>query len=176
MKNHLAITAIGEDHTTLLSELTLAIKDSGCSIQDSRMTLLGGQFAMLMMVRGNWNSVVKLENALPGLQDRLGLSLVAKRTEPRAPAANWLPYIIEIVTVEQPGVIYRLAEFFASRHIHIEDLYTGCYPTPHSSTPLFSLNMTVNVPSDVHIASLREQFMDFCDELNLDGVIEPLKR
>ena len=29
--------------------------------------------------------------------------------------------------------------------------------------------------SDLHIAALREEFMDFCDHLNLDAVIEPIR-
>ena len=35
--------------------------------------------------------------------------------------------------------------------------------------------MTVEVPADSHIATLREQFMEFCDHMNLDAVIEPVK-
>jgi glycine cleavage system transcriptional repressor len=35
--------------------------------------------------------------------------------------------------------------------------------------------MTVDVPANIHIATLREQFLIFCDELNLDGVLEPAK-
>jgi len=27
----------------------------------------------------------------------------------------------------------------------------------------------------MHIAMLREEFLDFCDELNLDAVLEPIK-
>jgi glycine cleavage system transcriptional repressor len=35
--------------------------------------------------------------------------------------------------------------------------------------------MTVAVPADTHIARLREEFLDFCDEMNLDAVIEPVR-
>jgi glycine cleavage system transcriptional repressor len=35
--------------------------------------------------------------------------------------------------------------------------------------------MTVGIPADIHIAGLREEFMDYCDDLNLDAVLEPLK-
>ncbi len=176
MKIHLVISALGKDRPGILSELSKAIMDSACTILDSRMTMLGGEFAGILLVSGNWSSVAKLEDALNGLQESLGLMLTARRTEPPAPQTRLLPYVVEIATVEQPGIVYRLADFFTSRNIGIQELYTGCYSTPHSDTPLFSLTMTVNISTDLHIASLREQFMDFCDELNLDGVIEPLKR
>jgi glycine cleavage system transcriptional repressor len=36
--------------------------------------------------------------------------------------------------------------------------------------------MTVNLPASVHVATLREEFLDFCDEQNLDGIMEPAQR
>jgi glycine cleavage system transcriptional repressor len=40
---------------------------------------------------------------------------------------------------------------------------------------MFSVHISLEVPADTHIASLREEFLDFCDRLNLDAVIEPIK-
>ena len=176
MKIHLVISALGKDRPGILSELSKAIMDSACTILDSRMTVLSSEFAYILLVSGNWSNIAKLEDVLTGLNESLNLTITARRTESPAPQTKLLPYIVEIATVEQTGIVYRLADFFTSRTIDIQELYTGCYSTPHSETPLFSLNMTVNIPADLHISSLREQFMDFCDELNLDGVIEPLKR
>ena len=40
---------------------------------------------------------------------------------------------------------------------------------------MFALNMIVNIPARVHIGVLRENFMLFCDDRNLDAIIEPYK-
>ena len=69
----------------------------------------------------------------------------------------------------------RMADFFSSRMINIEDLVTSGYSAAHTGTPMFSVHMVVSIPADMHIAELREEFMDFCDELNLDAIIEPIK-
>ncbi len=167
---------MGKDRPGLLKDLAQGVLDSGCSVLDSRMTVLGCEFAAMLLVAGNWNSIAKLEGALPALQDKLKLALVSRRTEPRPAEGNLLPYMVEVVTVDRPGILYRLAEFFASRHINMEDLYTASYISTHSDTMMFNVNITVNVPADVHIAGLREEFLNLCDELNLDGVLEPLKR
>ena len=45
----------------------------------------------------------------------------------------------------------------------------------HTGTPMFSVHMSVGIPADIHIAALRDEFMDYCDALNLDAVIEPIK-
>jgi glycine cleavage system transcriptional repressor len=40
---------------------------------------------------------------------------------------------------------------------------------------MFSVQMAVNIPATVHISGLREEFMDFCDQLNVDAIMEPVK-
>ncbi len=40
---------------------------------------------------------------------------------------------------------------------------------------MFSVYMVVNVPSRIHVGALREEFMDFCDQMNLDAILEPVK-
>ena len=77
--------------------------------------------------------------------------------------------------MDHPGIVHDVANFFSTRKINIEDLYTGSYQAPHTGTPMFSLHMTVGVPGDVSIAALRGEFMDFCDALNLDAMLAPVK-
>lgn len=40
---------------------------------------------------------------------------------------------------------------------------------------MFNLTMTINLPADTHLATLREDFMVFCDDRNLDAMIEPVR-
>ena len=61
------------------------------------------------------------------------------------------------------------------RKINIQDLSTASYSAAHTGTQMFSVHMSLDVPADTHIAGLREEFLDFCDRLNLDAVIEPVK-
>jgi glycine cleavage system transcriptional repressor len=37
------------------------------------------------------------------------------------------------------------------------------------------VQMMINVPASLHISALREEFMEFCDQLNIDAIIEPVK-
>ena len=40
---------------------------------------------------------------------------------------------------------------------------------------MFAVQMTINVPARQHVAQLREEFMDYCDSMNLDAILEPVK-
>ena len=175
MKQHLAVSAIGSDRTGMVHDLTRVISDCGGSISESRMASLGNEFAMLVLVSGNWHSLAKLEGELTRLGESTGLSLHMKRTEPRAPRTELLPYSIDVVCLDQSGIVTGLSGFCASRGIDIAEVSTRSYPAAHTGAPMFSVQMIVNVPSRIHVAHLREEFMEFCDSLNLDAILEPVK-
>lgn len=175
MKNYLVVSALGADRPGLVNELSRAILECDCSIEDSRMTVLGGEFAIVLLAQGNWNTLTKLEMQLKRLEQTLSMTIIAKRTESRTPSGDALPYAVEVVAVNQPGIVHHLASFFASRAINIEDMVTRSYSAPHTGTPMFSVNLAIGIPANTHIAMLREEFLDFCDDLNLDAVLEPIK-
>jgi len=139
------------------------------------MTVLGGEFAAILLVEGKWNTLAKVENALPEVGRQLGMTIMSKRTGMRTAGANLLPYAVDVVSMDHPGIVSNLAGFFSERSINIEDMTTSTYAAAHTGTPMFAVHMTVGIPADLHIAGLREEFMDYCDGLNLDAVLEPLK-
>jgi glycine cleavage system transcriptional repressor len=175
MKQHIAISAIGSDRTGMVHDLTRVITDCGGSISESRMTSLGVEFAMLLLVSGNWHSLAKLESELKKLADTSGLTLQLKRTEPKGARTDMLPYSVDVVCLDQTGIVSSLSGFFSSRGVDIAEVSTRVYPAAHTGAPMFSVQMIVNVPSRIHVAQLREEFLELCDSLNLDAILEPVK-
>ena len=175
MSNQLVIAALGQDRPGLVDKLSGWILDSGCNIADSRMMVLGGEFAVLLLVSGNWNSLAKLESQLGQTEKQLGMTISVKRTSKKEQRGNLLPYAVDVVALDHPGIVHNLAGFFSRRSINIQDLSTATYAAAHTGTMMFSVHMILDVPADTHIATLREEFLEFCDRLNLDAVIEPIK-
>ena len=174
-KTYLVISALGEDRPGIVSQLSKVLLDSGCNIEDSRMTVLGGEFAVMLLVEGKWNTLAKVENSLPELGRALDMTIISKRTGPRTVGGNLLPYAVDVISMDHPGIVNNLAGFFSDRGINIEDMATSSYAAAHTGTPMFTVHMTVGIPATVHIAGLRDEFMDYCDGLNLDAVLEPIK-
>lgn len=172
-KDCLVITASGEDRIGLVEKLSSHVTETGCNIEQSRMGVLGGQFALIMRVTGSWNALAKLENQLGPLGEQLGLTVIHKRTREREAEAPLVPYQVDAVALDHPGIVHSLSQFFARQGINIEELETDTYRAPHTGTPMFSVHMTVGVPARMHIATLRDDFLDCCDELNLDATLEP---
>ena len=68
MSQLIVISAVGSDRTGVVQDLTKVILSCGGNIEESRMTTLGSEFAMLLLVSGNWATLNKLEQGL----DKLG--------------------------------------------------------------------------------------------------------
>src|SRR5262245_9713843 len=175
MKQHLAISAIGSDRTGMVHDLTRIVADCGGSISESRMTTLGSEFAMLMMISGNWHSLARLETELKKLAESGSLSVQLRRTEQRPARSDMLPYSVDVVCLDQTGIVSNLSGFFSARGIDISELSTRSYAAAHTGAPMFSVQMIINVPSRIHLSGLREEFLEFCDHLNLDAILEPVK-
>ncbi len=175
MKNYLVVSALGEARPNLVNDLSRTILECDCSIVNSRMMMLGNEFAAMVMVQGNWNTLARLEVQLKRLEQSLGLSFIYRRTEEHQRQENVLPYAVEVIALNQLSIVHELANFFTNRSISIEDLASHNYRAPHTGADMFSVNIVVGIPVDTHIATLREEFMDFCDQLNLDSVMEPIK-
>ena len=173
--NYLVVTAIGQDRPGIVKSFTQTISEHDCNIEDSRMSILGGEFAMILLLSGNWNTIAKLESALARVADSLELQHSVKHTDQRQVQPNLLSYQVEALSIDRPGIVHQVAEFFSSRKINIDNLASDSYNAAHTGTPMFALNMTVNVPAEMSISELRDQFLDFCDEMNMDGVIEPMR-
>lgn len=173
--NHLILSALGKDHAGIVDRLSRAIYECDCNIQETRMAVLAGEFAILIAIEGGWDKLARLENQLPDLEKELGLTIITDRGEPQEDKTNLLPYGVDAVTLDQPGVVHKMSRFFAERNINIQDMITASYAAAHTGTPMFSVRMSVGIPAETHIGTLRDEFMDFCEGMNLDAVLEPIK-
>jgi len=149
--------------------------ECGGNIEQSRMTALGSEFAMVLLVSGNWHALNKLEAAVDKLTRDNDLTVAIKKTEQRQGIEDCMPYLVDVVCLDQKGIVFNLANFFASRNIEIAEVATRRYAAAHTGAPMFSLQMTVNLPSSMHISQVRDEFLEVCDQLNLDAILEPVK-
>ncbi len=171
----LVVSAVGENSANVVRDLTRVVLDCGGNIKESRMAALGSDFAMLLLVSGNWHTMNRLEQDLARYAEADGLVMQVKRTEPRQVGKELLPYAVDVVGLDQPGIVNNMSSFFAARRVEIGDVTTRTYLANSTGTPMFSVQMLINIPASVHISGLREEFMEFCDQLNVDAIIEPVK-
>ena len=175
MPQLIVISAIGTDRAGVVQDISKVILSCGGNIEESRMATLGAEFAVLMLVSGHWHTLNRLETSLNKLGESGNLSFSIRKTEEHAPRDDRMPYAVDVVALDQQGIVYNLADFFASRDIEIADVATRRYAAAHTGAPMFAVQMAVNIPSSINLAHLREEFLELSDRLNLDAILEPVK-
>jgi len=175
MTQLIVLSAVGADRPGVVKDITKVVLECGGNIEESRMVALGAEFAVLLLISGNWHTLTKLEKALDALTAEKSLTISIRKTGQRNDLADCIPYGVDVVCLDQPGIVFHLSEFFAARGIEIADLATRKYAAAHTGAPMFSVQMTVNIPGSIPIAQLRDEFLDLCEQLNLDSILEPVK-
>lgn len=174
---HLTLTFTAPEQDIVIDSIIALTSKHNCHIQESRACLLGPDFSGIMRIAGNWNDIAKLEKALTDLTSSAEMLLALKRSNSDTPPETpFLPYLVQVIALDTPNLVNEVSYFFSGQKIQIIDLQTDPFQTSHSNTAMLTLSMRINIPADINIADLRERFMVLCDELNVDGIMEPEKR
>ena len=174
-ENFVLVTCIAPQAKPALVPLTKRISDCGCNVVEARVSSLGEDVVVALLAVGAWDAVAKLESGLARLEREEGLKATVQRTGAKPQDAKLIPYVVEVVAADRPGVLHELAEFFASRGISLEQVNSSRYRAMQTGAEMFSAQITVGIPVKTHIAALRDDFLEFCDRLNLDAIIDPMK-
>jgi glycine cleavage system transcriptional repressor len=174
MTTKLVISALGADRPGIVDELSNIIYSHALNIEDSRMSVLGGEFAVLLLVSGEQSSINALQSQLTEIEQALQMSLLLKLTTEANKVDHAIPYSVEVTALDHPGIVRNITSFFSGRNINIVNLQTERYSAAHTGSPMFALHMTIGIPADINIAQLRDAFLDVCDELNVDAELKTL--
>lgn len=75
---------------------------------------------------------------LTRLEREEGFKLIWYRTGPKPMQSNLLPYVVEVVAADKPGILYQLADFFDRQGITIESLHCARYRAMQTGADMFS--------------------------------------
>ena len=173
---YLVLSGMGPDRPGLVDEVSKFLLDRGANIEDSRMAVLGDEFALILLVSAPTESVETIGRDLTGLQSSTGLMLTVRPS--RAPATpsggERVPYRVEGTALDHPGIVYRVSHLLAQRGINIESLDTTAFHAPISGSPMFHLKMLISVPAELAGTKIRAALGDIADAEGIDLEIHPV--
>jgi glycine cleavage system transcriptional repressor len=171
-RNYLVLTAVGPDRPGLVNGISSLILGAGANLEDSRMAILGGEFALLVLISGAQAEVERVERELPALGEKLGLRVMLKHTRPDEVQRRFLPYSLRVTGVDRPGIVHGVSDLLARRGVNVASLDSRLAHAPLSGTPMFVLEAELQVPSELALSELRRELGALCDDENLDYVLE----
>ena len=172
-KEYSVLTAVGGDRPGLVREISSAIHGAGCNLEDSRMAVLAGEFAVILLLSGEHAAVESFGRSAKKLEQELDLRITLKQTE-QSPEREHLSRALIVTGADQPGIVHRVSEALASRGINVASLESRLGHAAFTGTPIFTLQAELQVPDASALDTVREQLDHVCDELNLSFTLEEI--
>lgn len=168
MNQSLVITAIGADRPGIVNELTEVLLKAGLNIEDSRMSVLGGEFAVMLLVTGDKSAIDTINQQKDSLSTSLDLDVLIKLTISGNENDSFAQYKITVEGMDNPGIVHKLARYLSQHSINIVNMQTDSGHAPHTGTPMFTVNMLVDIPTGQIIEQVETDFAALCNELSMD--------
>ncbi len=175
-----ALTFIGRDRPGIIARVTQALFESRCNIEDTTMTILEGEFAMILIARlPNNRAVKKLKGAYDRLQSRWGLhhfwksfpgGLVRGEKHPRGTQT----YLLSVIGKDRTGIVYHTSRVLAQHRLNITDLNSKI--TGARGRQIFTMILEVDLPVGFNVKRLEPSWQKLKKKLSVDVRFRPLER
>jgi glycine cleavage system transcriptional repressor len=174
MKSQALLTAFGADRVGIVDDLTSLILEAHCNVEESRMSVLGGEFAVILLFSGDQGEVRRLLRELPGRAGALGLQVSLKETAAPQADPQARPYLLATTSLDTPGIVHAVTSALRKHGVNILDLETDTTPAPWTGAPMFHMRARLSGPGRVAVAALREELAELETASNLDIRLTPV--
>jgi len=169
-----SLTAIGQDQPGIVSALTRPLFNRGCNIEDSSMTILEGEFAVILITAlPEGVDLLALDEEINEVGRALALTvnmraIRAATLKEKTALSN---YILTLHGEDTTGIIHKTAALLAEEGINITDLETktaskagneGC-----DTKKLYMMMMELYIAPQKNIAGLNARIKKLGEELGL---------
>lgn len=140
-----ALAAIGRDRPGIVAAVAKVLYEQGCNIEDSQMTLLRGNFSiMLVLASPEGVTASSLDDALREPCAALGLTYTVLDVEDTADVPH-PSHVLTVYGADKPGILFRVTEALAGGGVNITDLNSRLVG---ASEPVYAVMFELSVPGD----------------------------
>lgn len=145
---NLALTAVGRDRPGIVAGLTGVLVESGGNVDDSQMSILHGQFAVVLLVSVPPECDIEaLAASLEKKGEELGLDSVNVCPVSELERGGDPTHVLTVYGADRPGIVHDAAVLLADHGVNITDLRTK--RTGPSESAIYVLVMELAVPDSV---------------------------
>jgi glycine cleavage system transcriptional repressor len=172
------LSAIGRDRPGLVSELAQLVLDAEANLEDSRMTILGSDFAVILLCSSRAADIAdRLTLGAKRLERDHGLTILIRELaagrRPAVPAPGTRLYRVEAAGEDRAGIVAGICGVLAQHGVNIVELESQNQPSP-SGASHYRMAIRAEVPEAVEPRTLREALDREAERLVLDVALMPL--
>jgi len=173
--NHFALTIVGRDRPGIVSQVTKILFDQGCNLADSSCSILGGQFAMILILgHPEFTNLESFGEAFKPLEET-DLTVALRVLKPGGQTRSQIEGDICMISVygsDKPGIVYRVAEVLGEKKVNITDLNTKLVGT--EERPVYVMVIEATLPEGVEEEDINGWLATIRDELQIDITVRTI--
>jgi glycine cleavage system transcriptional repressor len=175
------ITVSGKDKPGIIAKVSGLLYARGCNLEDISMTLLEGQFAM--MLTASLPSPACTARVLQGLEvlrsapwsmDCHMTELKGKTLHGKKHPTGSLSYMVSAFGKDRTGIVYEISRILAGLKVNITDLDSRILGKGAKTT--YAMLLEVDAPTKMPLARLRALLAKVSKKLKIEIQIKPLER
>lgn len=177
--NYWLLSVFGKDRPGIIAEVTGLLFERGCNLEDVSMTILEGEFAMMMVVCLPRTKQGPVEAGLKKLEKRSRLAfywipLQAKPKRGEQHQKNSQSYVISAIGRDQTGIVYQMSKVLARLKLNITDLNSRILGSGKNT--LYALVLETDLPEKFSAKRLQSALEPVKKKLKVDVQVRPVER
>ncbi len=180
-----SLSAIGQDQPGIVAALTAPLFKRGCNIEDSSMTILEDEFAVILIMNlPDEAKTFALMEDMKEVEKTFALTIDIREVASRAEGVikNLSNYILTLHGEDNTGLIYKTALLLADEGINITDLETktaqreaGTGENREERKKLYMMMMELFIAPEKELTGLKSRLRALGKELGVSIKLRPIE-
>lgn len=180
MKTKTSLLAVlGKDRPGIIASVTGILFETRCNLEDISMTVLEGEFAMMVMVSYESAKRAAVDKQLETLCRKGQLAFFWKDLKgPRVRseiAAGSSLYVISAIGRDRTGIVYHVSRELAEQKLNILDLNSRILGKDPKKA-VYAMVLEVEVPKNTAIKNVEKRLARTAEKLGIDLTLKPVER
>jgi glycine cleavage system transcriptional repressor len=177
LKRWFILSAVGRDRPGIVADLAQLVYDSEANLEDSRMTILGNEFAAILLCSGTAADLdQRLADGARRLEWENRLTIFLRPVEgelrPAVPAPGTRLYRIKTEGEDRAGIVARICRVLADRSVNIADLHSETVPGL-SGAAIYRMSILAEVPERLDPEELAKALDEAGQSIGVEVELKP---
>ncbi len=170
-----SLTAIGSDRPGIVAAVTKVLFTHNCNIEDSSMTILADEFAMILITSIPEDANIDaLKKDLTEVELDLALGITLREIlEDSGNRTGNSTHLVTVSGSDRPGIVYKTVNFLAKWDINITDLATKVIKGEEK--PLYIMLMEVRFPENLDDETIKSSIKTLGESMNVKIEIKEIE-
>ena len=176
-----SISITGKDQPGIIAAVTKSLFDLGGNLEDASMTILRGQFSMILLASFKaampMDFLIKTIRALE-LEKKLSIHIDRiitdqRRSKAQSSKKKIRSHLVSIFGRDKSGIVYRVSSALAKFNLNITDLDSKLIGS--GKRQVYALLLEVDIPISFNIKILEAKLKQIARMLKVDVQIKPIE-